>query len=171
MQTARAGAVPPLELFQIALLRVPDPSITPGGVGGTACRPPVGRRWRGGRASPTPTPNRCGKVGYGPNGHAPLRSTRLHPSGVGVGLALPLSRAAEMRGRQAVPLQRRRYRRIRGVSYSVDGIGDSAIRTRPPFFCTILVQFCGCAGAAGAVAAGGTGRRQRERVRTRRVAG
>ena len=34
------------------------------------------------------------------------------PGGVGVGLALPLSRPAEMRGRQAVPLQRGDYRQI-----------------------------------------------------------
>jgi len=35
-------------------------------------------------------------------------------SGVGVGLALPASGSAEMRGRQAVPLQRNGYRRIGG---------------------------------------------------------
>ena len=39
------------------------------------------------------------------HGRAPLPCTRLNPGGVGVGLALPSSGPAEMRGRQAVPLR------------------------------------------------------------------
>ncbi|SPE22146.1 hypothetical protein SBA2_10084 [Acidobacteriia bacterium SbA2] len=51
-------------------------------------------------------------AGGGAHGLAPLRRTRLNPGGVGVGLALPSSGPAKMRGRQAAPLRRGGYQRI-----------------------------------------------------------
>ena len=61
----------------------------------------------------------------GAHGRAPLRGTAEHPGGVGTGLALPSSGPELLGGRQAVPLQPRLYRRIRGQE--VLSVGPSVL--------------------------------------------